>query len=77
MPQLLLKKEKIKFVKNLSDSILEDIIMRINDNRIPEEWDGFELREILAEKFRGEAYLLQRYKSRMRDYKNTVLVNNI
>jgi hypothetical protein len=52
------KSEKRTFVKNVCSDILNDVIYKINHDKIPENWDGFELRELLADKFRESAYLL-------------------
>jgi hypothetical protein len=48
--------DQIKIVAKLSDSIRDEIIQKIQDGRIPEDWDGVELRELLLEKHRDESF---------------------
>ena len=70
------RKNKVLFVKNLTASICNEVVSKIEQGKIPEEWDGMELREILKEKFSREAgYLTSRI--RKREYNNTVIVNNL
>jgi len=68
-------KEKKDFIENLCISIASELTSKVE--KMPENWDGFELRELLAEKFRSEAYLLQKNKTRFKDYKNDVLILNL
>ncbi len=43
--------DQILFVKNLASAVANSIVEQIAAGRIPEEWDGHELRELLAEAF--------------------------
>lgn len=69
------REEKKKFVRDLLDSHQEDILAQIDSGNIPEEWDGIELRELIAEKADLDRCSVSR--SRRRAYKNTVIVNNL
>ena len=71
------KKDKITFVKNLTASIRDEIISKIKLGRIPEDWDGQELREILADKFDNERYFRDKRDKRAREYQNTVICENL
>ena len=71
--------EKTKFVADLCGAVVADITAKIEAGKIPAEWDGHELRALLDEKFHGEAarsLALMRGK-RLRDFKNTVIVDNL
>lgn len=67
--------EKIQFVKELTKSIQQTAFDAILNDKIPDNWDGIELRWYLAELFERSATFGN--KSRKRQYKNTVLVNNL
>lgn len=67
--------EQKNFITSLTDAIVIEIFGKINEGKIPEEWNGFELRELLADKFDNERANMTR--THHREYKNTVLVNNI
>ena len=61
------KKEKIKFIRQLTKSVANDIIQKIKDNKIPKEWDGVELRQFLFDKF-SPSFALRYDKKRRRNY---------
>jgi hypothetical protein len=68
------------FIKNLTSAIADELIEKIHSGSIPEQWDGIELREILAEKFSHETrsdLLFKPRGKRWKDYQNTIIVNNI
>ena len=66
-----------QFVAELADSIVRDIRDKIDEGKIPEHWDGHELRVLLSEKFEASAKIsvirTSPRHSRARDYHNTVL----
>jgi len=37
------KMEQIVFVRELTNSVVENIMQKIDENKIPENWDGIEL----------------------------------
>ena len=67
--------EQRKFVRSLAITIAEKVVSKIESGRIPEEWDGFELRQLLADKFAHESFKMD--NTRKKEYNNTVLVNNL
>lgn len=73
-----------EFVNNLTESVRKEIVAHIRDGKIPAEWDGHELRALLAEKFTSEAALslsrngsLCKRQRRYRQFRNTVITNNL
>lgn len=73
------QEEKIAFITKLTGSICSELCAKVRDGRIPENWDGHELRELLAEKFlaeRGDILKVQR-SVRYKSYRNDVLTNNL
>jgi len=71
------KTEQEQFLKDLTQNILDDILGHLSDGDIPENWDGIELRWLLAEKFTDSASLCDKATKRRKDYKNWMLVNNL
>jgi len=70
------KKDKVRFIKDLCNSVKNELISKID--KIPENWDGYELRELIAQKFRSESYLMNDKRSkRYRDFENDVIVQNL
>lgn len=68
------KTEKKKFIKSLCDSIRDDLVKKVE--RMPDEWDGHELRELIADLADRERTSSMTGK-RKRDYRNEVLVRNL
>jgi hypothetical protein len=71
------KQEKVTFVKELADAILLGIINKINLDKIPERWEGKELRAYFCDKA-SEAY--DRFPLRGKEagaYENDKLVKNL
>lgn len=68
--------EKDKFVHQIVNDLKNEILMRVD--RMPEEWDGHEIRQFVADYYTGN-YLVSTALSgkRKRDYKNTCLVDNL
>lgn len=71
------REEKKEFVKNLTESVARHIIQHIDCSKIPDEWDGIELRWLLEMEFKGEATFGKRNGRRRREFLNTVNVNNL
>lgn len=67
-------KEQHAFIRELCDNVRDSLLKR----QFPEEWDGHELRVLIAERFEQAAQmsLIKRepQRKRARDYRNTVLV---
>lgn len=72
--------QKIQFITNLMDSVRDELCRKVNDGRIPAEWDGHELRELMAEKFAAEATCAEmkdRRSVRYKAYRNAVVTFNL
>lgn len=70
------RNEQIRFVNDLTGSMARTIKNHIRTGRIPREWDGLELRQLIAEHAQRNAYV-DMGKARKREYNNTVIVNNL
>lgn len=70
------KQEKVDFVTEICDRHWLFIINNIQDGKVPEEWNGLELRQYIIDTFKG-CKLGEMSIERKRDYKNTVIVNNL
>lgn len=70
------KEEQMAFVRELSNDVAEKICQKIENGKVPDSWDGIELRWLLAEyhsfQFRGTSW-----STRKREFNNTVIVNNL
>ena len=67
--------EKAHFVRDLIGSISKTIQMRLKD--MPEEWDGIELRQYIADQFCDLGVGRPMQKGRHKAYKNTVITRNL
>ena len=45
------RNEQRQFIKDLTETIVDDIIFKIDSDCVPAEWDGHELREYLFYRF--------------------------
>ena len=70
-------KDKQRFIKNLTGSVAAELCSKAR--LMPEEWDGHELRALLAEKFASEvgSPMRDQRSRRYRDYQNEVIVRNL
>lgn len=74
--------DKKRFAKSLIKSVTENIISKLKDT--PSNWDGFEIRHLIAKYFEQEDVLERKmkyeskiYRKRLKDCKNTMIVNNL
>lgn len=67
------KTEQRQFVRELTNEIAQDVIRKIQKGRIPAEWDGIELRQMLADKF--AASCARMFGQRKRDFENAFLLD--
>ncbi len=65
--------EKRKFVNDLVKSVKEIVLARVS--KMPEDWDGHELRQYLADSFAHQTCKME--NRRLKSYRNDVLVNNL
>lgn len=81
------KNEKKRWVRNFVGSIQGDVLKAISSGKIPAEWGGRELSELLAIKFEGQSHVRggvirdsheRRRRARIRrEVSNTYAVNNL
>jgi hypothetical protein len=73
--------EQRKFIRELSKNIADALCDYVTQGKIPDTWDGHELRALLAERHRQSASMslvVRDHKSkRAKDFENTVIVNNL
>lgn len=69
------QQEKIQFILDITDNLRDTLLERVD--RIPEEWDGIELRELLMDVAESQFVYIKMPVSRKRAYNNTVLVRNL
>ena len=70
------KEEKRRFVTELCNSVASEMDAAVE--KVPENWDGIELRELLLDMVRERYASGERLSGkRRREYRNTVLVNNL
>jgi hypothetical protein len=67
--------EQIQFIQNQMESIKRKIVDKIRDEQIPNEWNGFELRQYIADKCIEATANMG--LSRKRKYNNEVLIRNL
>jgi len=71
------KTEQARFVRELTGSVLADTLHDIRANRIPSEWDGAELRQLLADRFDRAVYRRILAGTRRRHYNAAILTNDL
>lgn len=69
------REEHIEFITNLAAQLRDSIIRDIRSGKVPEEWDGIELRWLLSE--RAETHFGQDQKRRRKEFDNTCIINNL
>lgn len=68
--------EKKVFIQELMDSVRQEIYSKLY--RTPEEWNGHELRQLVADKFNDATTLDKDERDkRYKDYLNTVITQNL
>ena len=66
--------QKKIFINGLIETVKIDILKNVD--KFPENWDGFELRRIIADYFNKTAWMTMS-KKRKKEYNNEVIVNNL
>jgi hypothetical protein len=69
------QQEKQVFINSFMDSVKKDLLDKVNKNLVPDNWDGFELRQWISDTFSDEVKPM--VGNRKKYYKNDVLVNNL
>ena len=73
----MIKKQQERFIKELALSVVAGIVSDIRKGNLPESWDGFELRQLLADRFERSTMGASFTGRRKAEYRNTVLVNDL
>jgi hypothetical protein len=72
--------EQLIFVDDLCQNIRLQLKEQIKNNKVPAEWDGHELRCLIADTFEAAAapttIRLAKRSKRAKDYRNVMLVTN-
>jgi hypothetical protein len=68
--------EQIKFIEAICDDVVRELKFTVHADKIPSEWDGHELRELIKDRF-AMVSLNTLQGKRKRDYKNHCIVNNL
>ena len=71
------RKEQREFIETLMDRMKENILHVVDEGKIPEEWDGKELRWLITD-FVNDQAIINKPDKRSKDwreYNNYLLVN--
>lgn len=75
------KQQQIEFVRELSDSIQKGIVALIESGKIPEQWDGHELRMLLEHRHKQSADMSlirkEARRKRAQEFWNTIIIENL
>lgn len=72
------KSEQIRIINEFCDSVRDSTIQAIKSGKVPDYWDGHEIREYIAYLTRCErTQLMRRERSRMRRFMNDLRVRNL
>jgi 2'-5' RNA ligase len=69
------REEQTQFAVGLIYEVRNRIVAKLND--VPEEWDGHELRQWVADHFALASFTLKKMRQRYRRYKNACRVRNL
>jgi hypothetical protein len=67
--------EKKEFISNLVAAVRDDLLNKVD--AMPDEWNGIELRQLIADKFKEQTRADLMKGKRGRDFRNEVIVKNI
>ena len=72
------RKQKREFIRQLTKSVMYGVLQNVD--RMPETWDGHELRRYLADAFETNCTLgrtKHAYRARFKAYRNDVLIGGL
>jgi len=69
------KTEKVQFIADLTNNVARTLTEKID--RVPEEWNGIELRQWLADAFADGVSPHMMTRTRKRAYRNDVTIHNL
>ena len=68
--------QQVEFIQQLAHTVVEEMVIAIDAGKVPEDWDGHQLRYWMAKRF-GQVFFSDRSRSWKRDVDNTIIVNNL
>jgi len=68
------KKDQVTIVKDLCAGLTSEIIALIVNGKIPPDWDGLELRQLVSDHAAQQSRL---HGDRRVEYENTVVIENL
>jgi hypothetical protein len=73
------REEQKELMLDIALNVIEDIEKKIEEGLFPQDWDGNEIRKYLADKFAQNVpkAMQDGRKQRVKDYNNTVIINNL
>jgi hypothetical protein len=69
------KENQARIISELTGGVIAKILVDIVEGKVPEAWDGFELRHWVASRFAAECRAMPR--QRMLEYKELKTINNL
>ena len=73
------REEQLQFMKNAMERMMEDFEKNLRNGKIPEEWDGVELRWYIRDKASEFVWsdMDNKKSKRYKEFENTMLINNL
>ncbi len=69
--------EKINFVTEVSARVAQAVIDDIRAGKVPEHWNGIELRQLIADRHTSSSSQHLLSQARKKSYENDVLIHNL
>lgn len=71
------QEEKRKLILGLTDALADGLLRILDDGRIPERWEGYEIRNWIGEYWKQNYHMAFPEATRARVYRNDVKVKNL
>lgn len=74
------KTEQKTFIKELTANVAKDMLALVDAGKVPEDWDGHELRQWIADRYAQVSFgsfADNKRAKRFQAYRNAVIVNNL
>lgn len=71
------RNEQAKFINDLLEHIRLELMHNIDEGKLPDTWDGVELRWLIAYRANRAVFKGAGNYNRKREFNNTVIVNNL
>lgn len=74
-----IKRRQVKFVRELFQAMKTQIVSDIDAGLVPEDWNGIELRALIAHRASDSANIIREKhnRQRYREFRRVVLINNL